>query len=118
LPRLLKLSQAVVDAMFEKALSDPTARLDDKRKKELGSAPSNDDKFKVFADWRNFNFEDSVTKAASSGVRYAGMGAGHLYHLQDTKTLPKGSHAYDMSGDDLDKFERQTKKLAARAKKQ
>ena len=48
----------------------------------------------------------------------AGMGAGHLYHLQDSKTLPKGSHAYDMSGDDLDKFQHETKRLAKRARKQ
>jgi hypothetical protein len=118
LPRLLQLANAVVDAMFEQALSDPTARLDDKRKKELGSSPPTADKLKVFSQWRNFNFEDSVKKAAAGGVRYAGMGAAHLYHLQDTKTLPKDSHPYDMSGDDLDKFQSQTKKLASRAKKQ
>jgi hypothetical protein len=118
LPRLLTLANAVVDAMFERALTDPSARLDDTRKKALGNSPSTEDKFKVFSQWRNFNFEDSVKKAAADGVRYAGMGAAHLYHLQDTKTLPNGSHAYDMSGDDLDKFEQQTRKLAARAKKQ
>jgi hypothetical protein len=117
LAELLQLSDAIIDAMFERALSDPTARLDDKRKQELGSSPSSDDKFKVFADWRNFNFEDSVKKAAADGVRYAGMGAGHLYYLQATKTLPPGSHDYDMSGKDLETFENRTKKLASRATK-
>jgi len=118
LPRLLRISRAIVDAMFERALSDPTARVDDKRKQELGASPSTEDKFKVFAQWRDFNFEDSVARAAADGVRYAGMGAGHLYNLQDAKALPKGSHAYDMSGDDLDKFEHKTRKLARRARKQ
>jgi hypothetical protein len=108
----------MVDAMFDRALTDPAARLDDKRKAELGKSASADDKLKVLSDWRNFNFEDSVKNAASSGVRYAGMGAAHLYHLRDAKALPKGSHDYDMSGDDLDKFQDKTTKLAARAKKQ
>ena len=118
LPRLLKLANAIVDVMFERALDDPSSGLDDKRKKELGSSPSTADKFGVFADWRDHNFAESVKKAAADGVRYAGMGAGHLYALQAAKALPKGSHDYDMSGDDLDKFQDKTRRLAKRAKKQ
>jgi hypothetical protein len=116
-PLLCQLATALMDASFEQALTDPTARVTEDRKKELGDAPSREDKLKTLSNWRNFNFEDSVKRAAADGTRYAGMGAGHLYHLQDVG-LPKTAHAYDMSGDDLIKFEDETKKLAAKAVKQ
>lgn len=46
----------------------------------------------LFADWRNHTFEDALHDAVGRGVRYAGMGALHLYvDCQTQNGLPKDS---------------------------
>jgi hypothetical protein len=117
LPKLLAFATATIDALVEQAVADPSSRMDDAKKQKFGGSTTEDEKQAMFGDWRNFKFEDSVKDAAKRGVRYAGMGAAHLYHLQDVG-LPSNGHAFDMSGPDLDTFEKHTAKLKKRAVKQ
>ena len=116
-PKLLSFTTAAIDALVEQAISDPSSRMDEAQKKKFAGGATDKDKQKLFGDWRNFKFEDAVKDAAKRGVRYAGMGAAHLYHLQDVG-LPGNGHAFDMSGTDLDKFEQHTAKLKKIAVKQ
>ena len=59
--------------------------------------------------------EAAVTAAAGRGVRYAGMGQGHLNHLREVG-MPPNSQGYEMDGDEIDEFRANTGKLAAKAK--
>jgi uncharacterized protein DUF4157 len=119
LPPLLKFCLAFTEAMVEAATADPSSRLKPAEKAKLdGSATTSEgDKDKLFSDWRNFKFEDSVTDAAKRGVRYAGMGQAHLDHLKAVG-LPPGGHPFEMDGDDIKKFRDHTKALRAKAVKQ
>ncbi len=117
LPKLLQLTTAAIDALIEQAISDPSSRMSADQKKKFAGPTTAADKQTLFSDWRNFKFEDAVKDAAKRGVRYAGMGAQHLYHLQNIG-LPSNAHAFDMSGPDLDKFEKETAKLKKVAVKQ
>jgi hypothetical protein len=119
LPQLLKFCLAFTEAMVEAATADPSSRLKPAEKTKLdGSATTSEgDKDKLFSDWRNFKFEDSVAAAAKRGVRYAGMGQAHLDHLKDVG-LPATSHPFEMAGDDIKKFRDHTKALRTKAIKQ
>jgi Domain of unknown function (DUF4157) len=110
-------AQAVIDALVELAIDDPSSRMDAKRKKEFSGATSNDQKMGMFSDWRNFKFEESVKDAAKRGVRYAGMGYHHMKHLQKVG-LPANARAYDMMIEDLKVFEKHTDALKKIAVKQ
>jgi hypothetical protein len=118
-PPLLKFCLAFTEAMVEAATADPSSRLKPAEKAKLdGSATTSEgDKDKLFSDWRNFKFEDSVADAAKRGVRYAGMGQAHLDHLKAVG-LPAGGHPFEMDGDDIKKFRDHTKALRAKAVKQ
>ena len=119
LPSLLKFSLAFTEAMVEAATADPSSRLKPAEKAKLdGSATTSAaDKDKLFSDWRNFKFEDSVAAAAKRGVRYAGMGQAHLDHLLAVG-LPSGGHPFEMDGDDIKKFRDKTNALRGKAVKQ
>jgi hypothetical protein len=117
LPQLAAFATAAIDALVEQATIDPSSRMTADQKTRFGGSTTDDDKKQLFAGWRNFEFEDSVKDAVARGVRYAGMGAAHLYHLQDVG-LPSGAHAYDMSSDALDEFKAHTATLRRRAIKQ
>ena len=108
---LAQLAQAFIDAMIEQAITDPSSRMNAAQKKKFeGGKTTQAENTKLFVDWRNFEIEDAVNAAAARGVRYAGMGAHHLYYLQTGK-LPSNAHAFDMSGADAAAFEEATLKL-------
>jgi hypothetical protein len=109
--------QALLDALVELAIDDPSSRMDAKQKKKFGGETTNDQKGDMFSDWRNFKFEDAVKDAAKRGVRYAGMGYHHMTHLQKVG-LPPNSRAYDMMVSDLDAFQQHTDALKNIAVKQ
>ncbi|TMQ15957.1 MAG: hypothetical protein E6J91_12570 [Deltaproteobacteria bacterium] len=68
----------------------------------------------MFLQWRNFQLEDSIKKAAHDKVRYAGMGWVHFNHVRDHP--PTNSHPFDMDGDDLARFQTETRRLGKLAK--
>ena len=108
---LAQFAQAFIDAMIEQAIGDPSSRMSAAQKKKFeGGKTTKDENSKLFTDWRNFEIEDAVNAAAARGVRYAGMGAHHLYYLRKA-TLPSNAHTFDMSGSDAAKFEEATLKL-------
>jgi hypothetical protein len=106
---LASFCRAVIDAMVERAIDDPSSRLNDQDKARFARGASDQDKQDMFVNWRNFNFEDSLQDAARRGVRYAGMGANHLAKLRGR--LPPGSHPFDMDGPDLQRFKDETRRL-------
>ncbi|HMG55007.1 MAG TPA: DUF4157 domain-containing protein [Kofleriaceae bacterium] len=127
--RLLQLAifaRAFIDAMVERAIADPSSRLKPADKARLAGGNTNhdkiagptpdDDKAKMFDNWRNFQFEDSVREAAGRGVRYAGMGWNHFNHLRDKTVPPAGSHLVDMTDKVVD-FKDATQALEAKAVK-
>ena len=114
---LIKFAHALIDALVEQAIDDPSSRMDAKQKKKFAGKTTDTQKQDMFSDWRNFNFEDSVKDAAQRGVRYAGMGYHHMKHLVKAG-LPANSRAYDMMIDDLDAFQQQTDALKQIAVKQ
>jgi hypothetical protein len=117
LPLLAQFAIAFTDAMIEVAIADPTSGLDAAGKEKFGSRQaSSTEKNKMFMQWRDTQFEESVARAAQSGVRYAGMGATHLRHLAAGR-LPAGAHPYYMDGPDLTKFQKETARLAEMASK-
>jgi uncharacterized protein DUF4157 len=110
LPSLAILASALLDATVEQAIADPSSRMDDAQKKKFAGTTTTEDKGALMSNWRNAKFEESVKRAAQGGVRYAGMGALHLYHLQEVG-LPSNAHAFDMSGTALDGFQQETERL-------
>ncbi len=118
LPLLAQFAMAFTDAMVELATIDPTSRLDAARQQKYAAGNvGSEEKHKLFREWRDHRFEDSVKRAASSGVRYAGMGAAHLIRLEKVG-LPANAHPFRMDSLDLMKFERETKNLARIASRQ
>ena len=71
----------------------------------------------MFSTWRDLDLERSVKDAAGRGVRYAGMGAGHLKPLVDAG-VPADTHVFNMSGDEIGEFDDHTRELAKIAVKQ
>ncbi len=118
LPSLAKYATAVENAMIELAATDPSSRLDQKTRDRLAKkgAKDEDEKEKIFSEWRDFKFEDSVADATAKGVRYAGMGQNHLKHLI-AKGLTADQHPYKMADVDLAKFQADTVALKATAVK-
>ncbi len=112
LPLLAQFAIAFTDAMIEVAIADPTSGLDAAAKEKFGSRQaSSTEKNQMFTTWRDKQFEESVARAAQSGVRYAGMGATHLRHLAAGR-LPASARPYYMDGPDLKKFQDETRRLA------
>ena len=116
LPSLAKYAKAVEDAMIQLAATDPSSRLDHRKRDQLKKKGAKDEaeKEQIFSDWRNFKFEDSVADATAKGVRYAGMGQAHLKHLID-KGLGATQHPYKMADVDLTKFKADIAALLAKA---
>ena len=103
-------AEAMIDMMTERAVDDPASGLDAKQKKKFAGTTTNDDKQKMFNEWRNRNLERSVTDATSRGVRYAGMGANHLDPIKKLG-LPPAAHVFNMAGDELVAFGDHTRDL-------
>jgi hypothetical protein len=114
---LRQFIQALIDALVEVATGDPSANLSAAQQKKLSDPKAgNEDKGKMFLDWRNRNIANAVKDAAARGVRYAGMGWAHMKYLQD-HGAPAGVTIFDMNGDDITAFENHTNELKAIAVK-
>jgi hypothetical protein len=115
---IAKFAKAFAQAMVELAATESSSRLSAAERKTLAAASSTsrDDRFKLFAKWRNFLFEDNVKAATKRGVRYAGMGQVHLTYLVDLG-LDKTQHPFEMNGKDIKAFTDLTDKLKKAAKK-
>ena len=117
LPLLAQFAIAFTDAMIEVAIADPSSGLDAAAKEKFGTRQATStEKNKMFMGWRDTQFEESVARAAQSGVRYAGMGATHLRHLAAGR-LPPAARPYYMDGPDLTRFQKETARLAKVASK-
>ncbi|MBD2526252.1 DUF4157 domain-containing protein [Nostoc sp. FACHB-133] len=117
LPDLATFAKAFTEAIVEMATVDPSSRLTTEKREALADGNTTDkEKQKLFADWRNYTFEDSVKEAAQRGVRYASMGNNHLKYLLQVG-LPDNAVSYDMTayGQDMVKFKELTKRLAESA---
>lgn len=116
-PALARFAQAMIEAMAERALTDPTARLTPGQRARFapGGGATNGDRQGMFSRWRDYNFEDSVRAATARGVRYAGMGNAHLEHLRGIG-LTANQHPYDMADVDLNRFRAETAELRARVR--
>jgi hypothetical protein len=114
LPALAMFAHAFVDAMVELAAEDPSSRLDPNARSDIQAGKGPADPTKLFADWRNYKFEDAVSDAIKRGVRYPGMGQNHLTHLKQVGLAPT-AHPYEMSGKDSVGFMDHTEDLKKKA---
>jgi hypothetical protein len=114
LPALAMFAHAFVDAMVELAAEDPSSRLDPNARSDIQAGKGPADPTKLFADWRNYKFEDAVSDAIKRGVRYPGMGQNHLTHLKQVGFAPT-AHPYEMSGKDSVGFMDHTEDLKKKA---
>jgi hypothetical protein len=114
---LIKFAQAAIDALVEQAIADPGSRMTAKQKTKFAGPATNDEKRDMFADWRNFEIEATVKKAAARGVRYAGMGWAHMDYLR--KSPPANTQIFDMDdGTQIEDFRTHTTDLENIAVKQ
>ena len=114
---LRQFIQALIDALVEVAAGDPSAKLSPAQQKKLSDPKAtNEDKGKMFLDWRNRNIANAVKDAARRGVRYAGMGWAHMKYIKD-HGAPAGVQIFDMNGDNIIEFENYTDELKSAAGK-
>jgi hypothetical protein len=116
-PPLVQLAEALVDMLTEQAVADPNSGLDTRQRKKFAGTTTGDEKEQMFKDWRDAGLQHAVKDAAARHVRYAGMGSHHLKPLKKAG-LPANTQVYDMSGNELGEFDKQTKELASIAVKQ
>jgi hypothetical protein len=106
-PALRRFCEAFVEAMLLRSGTDTGLTRAERRTLRGMPRGTAGEREALFADWRNLHFAHTAAAAARRGVRYAGMGALHLDYLEQ-RGLPPRSHAFDLRGPDLTRFENLT----------
>ncbi|HEY1177180.1 MAG TPA: hypothetical protein VGF17_13570 [Phytomonospora sp.] len=93
---LTSLLEDVIEVMYERIEDDPALDAEERKSLRNRSRSRPEDQGETFALWRNMRFARTIGQAAVRGVRYAGIGAGHLLYLIDNGKAPRGSYLYDL----------------------
>ncbi|GIG67058.1 hypothetical protein [Phytomonospora endophytica] len=93
---LTSVLEDVIEVMYERIGDDPVLDATERTLLLGRSRTGPEAQGETFALWRNMRFARTIAPAAVRGVRYAGVGAGHLLYLIDNGKVPRGSYLYDM----------------------